>query len=175
MHCVFVLKILDSEKRWHFESPSPRSWWQFESACGAPNLNSSNQRFVFTQWLSAADSPAVFHSPICVRCICIVKCRRHLNNCRKSSKNSTYLHRYRWPRAGITLDYSLNHIRPSKYPAQTRKQFRHFHFDFRPIEKILLTNDLTEKVLHEACDKGTNLIISYHPPIFTGLKRITQR
>lgn len=45
----------------------------------------------------------------------------------------------------------------------------------RPIEKIILTNDLTEKVLHEAVDKKSNLIISYHPPIFSGLKSITQK
>lgn len=51
-----------------------------------------------------------------------------------------------------------------------------FYFDiFRPIEKIILTNDLTEKVLHEAVEKKSDLIISYHPPIFSGLKSITQK
>lgn len=45
---------------------------------------------------------------------------------------------------------------------------------YRPIKKIILTNDLTEKVLHEAVDKKSDLIISYHPPIFTGLKSITK-
>lgn len=41
------------------------------------------------------------------------------------------------------------------------------------VKKILLTNDLTEKVIFEAIDKNANMIISYHPPIFAGLKRIT--
>jgi dinuclear metal center YbgI/SA1388 family protein len=42
------------------------------------------------------------------------------------------------------------------------------------IEKILLTNDLTEPVLDEAIQKKVNMIISYHPPIFSPLKRLTQ-
>lgn len=46
---------------------------------------------------------------------------------------------------------------------------------FRSIQKIILTNDLTEKVLHEAVEKKSDLIISYHPPIFSGLKSITQK
>lgn len=41
------------------------------------------------------------------------------------------------------------------------------------IKKILLTNDLTEKVMEEAISHQTNLIISYHPPIFAGMKRLT--
>jgi dinuclear metal center YbgI/SA1388 family protein len=41
------------------------------------------------------------------------------------------------------------------------------------IKKILLTNDLTEDVMSEALNEHVNLIISYHPPIFEGLKRIT--
>lgn len=42
------------------------------------------------------------------------------------------------------------------------------------IKTILLTNDLTEEVFNEAESKGANLIISYHPPIFAAMKRITQ-
>lgn len=45
---------------------------------------------------------------------------------------------------------------------------------FLAIEKVLLTNDLTERVMHEAKEKNVNMIISYHPPIFASLKRITQ-
>lgn len=41
------------------------------------------------------------------------------------------------------------------------------------IQKILLTNDLTEKVMSEAIESKANMIISYHPPIFQGLKRLT--
>lgn len=42
-----------------------------------------------------------------------------------------------------------------------------------PISHILLTNDLTEDVMDEALSVKANLIISYHPPIFAPLKRIT--
>jgi dinuclear metal center YbgI/SA1388 family protein len=41
------------------------------------------------------------------------------------------------------------------------------------IEAALLTIDVTEEVLDEAIQKGANLIISHHPLIFGGLKRIT--
>ena len=46
----------------------------------------------------------------------------------------------------------------------------------RLISRVLLTNDLTEPVMDEA-EKGEKigLILSYHPPIFRPLKRITQR
>eukprot|EP00096_Caligus_rogercresseyi_P007432 TRINITY_DN2528_c0_g1_i1.p1 TRINITY_DN2528_c0_g1~~TRINITY_DN2528_c0_g1_i1.p1 ORF type:complete len:351 (+),score=85.93 TRINITY_DN2528_c0_g1_i1:44-1054(+) len=42
------------------------------------------------------------------------------------------------------------------------------------IKKIMLTNDLTEGVLKEAVERNTDLIISYHPPIFKPLKKISQ-
>ncbi|CRK87353.1 CLUMA_CG001155, isoform A [Clunio marinus] len=41
------------------------------------------------------------------------------------------------------------------------------------IERILLTNDLTENVLEEALMNRSNLIVVYHPPIFAGIKRLT--
>jgi len=41
------------------------------------------------------------------------------------------------------------------------------------VTSILLTNDLTEKVAQEAVDKEVNMVISYHPPIFPPLKRLT--
>lgn len=41
------------------------------------------------------------------------------------------------------------------------------------IQKILLTNDLTEGVMQEAEASSVDLIYSYHPPIFAPLKRIT--
>ncbi|XP_065200996.1 NIF3-like protein 1 isoform X2 [Planococcus citri] len=43
-----------------------------------------------------------------------------------------------------------------------------------PINRILLTNDLTEDVLEEALSISANLIISYHPPLFVPIKKITQ-
>ena len=42
------------------------------------------------------------------------------------------------------------------------------------MKHLFLTNDLTECVLDEALDKGVDMIMSYHPPIFTSIKRITQ-
>ena len=42
------------------------------------------------------------------------------------------------------------------------------------VQKVLLTNDLTEPVLEEALNKSVNLIISYHPAIFKPLKKLTQ-
>ncbi|KAK0171092.1 hypothetical protein PV328_008854 [Microctonus aethiopoides] len=41
------------------------------------------------------------------------------------------------------------------------------------VSQILLTNDLTERVMQEAIDLHTDLIISYHPPIFAPLKKLT--
>ena len=42
------------------------------------------------------------------------------------------------------------------------------------VHSLLLTIDLTEEVLHEAVNLRTELIVSYHPPIFRPLKRLTQ-
>ncbi|KAG8433501.1 hypothetical protein GDO86_017693 [Hymenochirus boettgeri] len=41
------------------------------------------------------------------------------------------------------------------------------------VQKIILTNDLTEDVLEEAVECGANVIVSYHPPIFKALKHLT--
>ena len=38
----------------------------------------------------------------------------------------------------------------------------------------MLTNDLTEPVLLEAVDEKVDLVISYHPPLFRPLKRLTK-
>ncbi len=42
------------------------------------------------------------------------------------------------------------------------------------ISRVLLTIDLTDTVVDEAIEFGAELIVSYHPPIFGGLKRLTQ-
>lgn len=42
------------------------------------------------------------------------------------------------------------------------------------VRRIFLTNDLTEDVLEEAKEKSADLVLSYHPPIFSSIKRITQ-
>jgi dinuclear metal center YbgI/SA1388 family protein len=44
----------------------------------------------------------------------------------------------------------------------------------KTIERIFLTNDLTEKVMEEAIQTKASMILSYHPPIFAPLKRLTQ-
>jgi dinuclear metal center YbgI/SA1388 family protein len=42
------------------------------------------------------------------------------------------------------------------------------------VEKIFLTNDLTEKVLEEAIASKASFILTYHPLIFAPLKRLTR-
>ncbi|XP_077175237.1 NIF3-like protein 1 isoform X2 [Paroedura picta] len=41
------------------------------------------------------------------------------------------------------------------------------------VSTLFLTNDLTEEVMEEALQERAGLILSYHPPIFKPLKRIT--
>ena len=41
------------------------------------------------------------------------------------------------------------------------------------VTNILITLDTTNEVIDEAVKKKCNLIISYHPIIFNGLKKIT--
>lgn len=43
----------------------------------------------------------------------------------------------------------------------------------REITKMLFCLDLTEKAIDEAIKNGVNLIISHHPAIFNGMKKIT--
>ena len=38
----------------------------------------------------------------------------------------------------------------------------------------MLTNDLTEPVLLEAVEEKVDMVISYHPPLFRPLKRLTK-
>ncbi len=47
--------------------------------------------------------------------------------------------------------------------------------DTRAVTQVLFTVDLTEPVFAEALSLGAELIVAYHPPIFRGLKRLTQR
>lgn len=41
------------------------------------------------------------------------------------------------------------------------------------VKAALLTLDVTPEVVQEAIDRGANLIISHHPPIFRGIKKFT--
>ncbi|MBK8996814.1 MAG: Nif3-like dinuclear metal center hexameric protein [Myxococcales bacterium] len=43
-----------------------------------------------------------------------------------------------------------------------------------PVNRVLLTIDLGEDVLDEAAERGAELIVAYHPPIFSGVKRLTR-
>ncbi len=43
---------------------------------------------------------------------------------------------------------------------------------YQPIERVLLCLDVTNEVVEEAVEYGAQLIISHHPVIFSGLKRI---
>ncbi|MBX3183107.1 MAG: Nif3-like dinuclear metal center hexameric protein [Polyangiaceae bacterium] len=45
----------------------------------------------------------------------------------------------------------------------------------RGVTRALLTIDLTEPVLEEALEAGAQLVVAYHPPLFKGMKRLTQR
>jgi dinuclear metal center YbgI/SA1388 family protein len=44
--------------------------------------------------------------------------------------------------------------------------------EHRPVRHVLLTIDLTQAVLREALVQQVDAIVSYHPPIFAGIKRI---
>ena len=41
------------------------------------------------------------------------------------------------------------------------------------VSGALLCLDVTEKVIDEAIDRGCNLVVSHHPLLFRGLKRIS--
>ncbi|XP_072033126.1 LOW QUALITY PROTEIN: NIF3-like protein 1 [Amphiura filiformis] len=43
------------------------------------------------------------------------------------------------------------------------------------VNTLFLTNDLTEEVLEEAVTKNADMILAYHPPIFSAMKRLTMR
>jgi len=43
------------------------------------------------------------------------------------------------------------------------------------VDKLLLTNDLTETVTDEAVGMNISMILSYHPPVFKPLKRLNQQ
>ena len=45
----------------------------------------------------------------------------------------------------------------------------------KQVKSLILTNDLTEPVMQECLKKNVDMILSYHPPIFRPLKRITSK
>ncbi|MCM3710872.1 Nif3-like dinuclear metal center hexameric protein [Sporosarcina luteola] len=42
----------------------------------------------------------------------------------------------------------------------------------RPVDRVVITLDVNEAVVDEAIEKGANLIIAHHPPIFSPMKHI---
>jgi dinuclear metal center YbgI/SA1388 family protein len=46
--------------------------------------------------------------------------------------------------------------------------------DSLDVRRVLLTIDLGEDVLAEASEHGAHMVISYHPPLFSGVKRLTR-
>lgn len=44
----------------------------------------------------------------------------------------------------------------------------------QPVSCVLLTLDLTAEVAREALEMGADLIVSYHPPIFSGLRKLVR-
>jgi dinuclear metal center YbgI/SA1388 family protein len=43
------------------------------------------------------------------------------------------------------------------------------------VKGVLISLDVTEAILHEAIERGCNMIVSHHPLLFSGLKRISGR
>ena len=41
------------------------------------------------------------------------------------------------------------------------------------VRRVLLTIDLTQEVLREACDVAAEMVVAYHPPIFRPISRLT--
>lgn len=44
----------------------------------------------------------------------------------------------------------------------------------KPVKKVMITLDVLEEVVDEAIEKGVELIIAHHPPIFRSMKKITE-
>ena len=61
---------------------------------------------------------------------------------------------------------------PKRYALEGDPNGLHIGQLNRPTEKVLVTLDVNEDVVDEAIEKGANLIIAHHPPIFRPLKSI---
>jgi dinuclear metal center YbgI/SA1388 family protein len=67
----------------------------------------------------------------------------------------------------------LHEIAPNNYQEDYDNSGHLVGNDQDEITSVLVSLDVTEKVLDEAIDLGANLIVSHHPIIFGGLKRLT--
>ncbi|CAG2158642.1 unnamed protein product [Oppiella nova] len=77
---------------------------------------------------------------------------------------------------GMNLTDIVNHLQES-VPIHLAEKWDNVGLLTQPtqpikVHNILLTIDLTEKVVEEALKKRVNLIIAYHPPIFKPLKSL---
>lgn len=70
------------------------------------------------------------------------------------------------------IDY-LHTIAPNAYQEEYDNSGLLVGHPSREIKGILVSLDVTEAILDEAINMGCNVIVSHHPIIFSGLKRIT--
>jgi len=68
-------------------------------------------------------------------------------------------------RKSIDFAYCYDVLEHVKNPVYFLKELRN----------ILVTLDATEDIIEEAINKGCNLIVSYHPIIFDGIKKISEQ
>lgn len=65
----------------------------------------------------------------------------------------------------------------SKFPFSTQESYDNsgiiLQFDEEIINNVLITLDITQEVIDEAIEKQINLIISHHPIIFSGIKKLS--
>lgn len=94
--------------------------------------------------------------------------QRHITTMRQSSGSSL---------PGIMLSVVLDRLE-EHVPLVLAEKWDNVGVISRPtvetnVNQILLTNDLNEKIVQEAINKKVQLIISYHPPIFAPIKRLS--
>ncbi|MDX1682257.1 MAG: Nif3-like dinuclear metal center hexameric protein [Phycisphaeraceae bacterium] len=68
---------------------------------------------------------------------------------------------------------TFNRIAPESLAEPWDKVGLHLGDPAWGIKSALLCIDLTEAVIDEAVEKGSRLVVAYHPPIFEGLERLT--
>ena len=73
---------------------------------------------------------------------------------------------------GEVIDYLDNQFVPALQESYDNSGFLVGDLE-KEITGVLVALDVTPEVIEEAVEKGFNLIVSHHPLIFSGLKRIT--
>ncbi|CAH0389764.1 unnamed protein product [Bemisia tabaci] len=95
----------------------------------------------------------------------------------KKGEEKSALHQLTGSEGPLTLTRVVDHLN-SLAPLHLKEPWDNVGLLVEPptsrtIKTIFLTNDLTMPVLQEAINVSADMIISYHPPIFKGLKRVT--